>query len=131
LGSSLVGFVLWSVPASTQDRFKGKVVAVADGDTISAMRDARAVRVRLEGIDCPERGRDFCDRAKQFTSDQTLGKEVTVDVRDLDRYGRLVARVSVAGEDVSLALRRPVWRGISRSALEIRCWRKGAHRTDG
>ena len=68
-------------------------MAVADGDTISVLRDGRSVRVRLEGIDCPEKGQDFSQRAKQFTSELTFGKEVSVDVRDVDRYGRLVARV--------------------------------------
>ena len=101
---ALVAFVLWSVPAVAQERFTGKSLAVADGDTISVMRDGRSVRVRLEGIDCPESGQDFGQRAKQFTSDLTFGKEVIVDVRDVDRYGRLVARVYVGGEDVSVAL---------------------------
>jgi endonuclease YncB( thermonuclease family) len=44
---ALVALVLWSVPASAQERFTGKVVGVADGDTISVMRDGRTVRVRL------------------------------------------------------------------------------------
>lgn len=103
---ALLALVLWSwsFPAVAQERFSGKVVGVADGDTVSVLRDGRAVRVRLEGIDCPEKGQDFSQRAKQFTSDLTFGKEVTVDVRDLDRYGRLVARVFVGGEDVSVAL---------------------------
>jgi endonuclease YncB( thermonuclease family) len=62
--------------------------------------------VRLEGIDCPEKGQDFSAQAKQFTSDLTFGKEVTVDVPNVDRYGRLVARISVGGQDVSVALVR-------------------------
>jgi endonuclease YncB( thermonuclease family) len=89
---------------STQDRFVGKVVGVLDGDTISVMRNGRSVRVRLEGIDCPERGQDFSQRAKQFTSDKTFGNDATILVRDIDRYGRLVARVHVNGEDISLSL---------------------------
>ena len=60
----------------------------------------------MEGIDCPEKGQDFDERAKQFISALTFGKEVTVDVRDTDRYGRLVVRVSVGGQDVSLTLVR-------------------------
>ena len=64
------------------------------------------MRVRLEGIDYAERGQDFSERAKQFTSDMVFGRVVTVDVRDIDRYGRLVARVSVDRQDVSLALVR-------------------------
>jgi len=102
---ALVALVLWSVPAFTQTRFAGRVVGVTDGDTISVMRDGRSVRVRLEGIDCPERGQDFGQRAKQFTSEMAFGKDAVVDVRDVDRYGRL-ARVTVDGEDVSLALVR-------------------------
>ena len=101
---ALVAFVLWSLPAVDQERFTGKVVGIAD--TISVLRDGRSVRVRLEGIDCPEKGQDFSQRAKQFTSELTFGKEATVDVRDVDRYGRLVARVSVGGQDVSVALVR-------------------------
>ena len=103
---ALVALVLWSVPAFTQTRFAGRVVGVTDGDTISVMRDGRSVRVRLEGIDCPERGQDFGQRAKQFTSEMAFGKDAVVDVRDVDRYGRLVARLTVDGEDVSLALAR-------------------------
>ena len=103
---ALVALVLWSVPAFTQERFAGRIVGVTDGDTIAVMHEGRSVRVRLEGIDCPESGQDFGQRAKQFTSDMAFGKDVVVDVRDVDRYGRLVARVTVDGEDVSLALVR-------------------------
>ena len=63
------------VPGFRQERFAGRVVGVTDGDTISVMRDGRSVRVRLEGIDCPERGQDFGQRAKQFTSDMAFGKD--------------------------------------------------------
>ena len=94
------------IRASSQERFAGSVVGITDGDTISVMREGRSVRVRLEGIDCPERGQDFGQRAKQFTSVMAFGKDAVVEVRDVDRYGRLVARVHVGGEDVSLALVR-------------------------
>ena len=103
---ALVALVLSSVPAFAHERFAGRVVGITDGDTISVMREGRSVRVRLEGIDCPERGQDFGQRAKQFTSEMAFGKDAVVEVRDVNRYGRLVARVSVGGEDVSLALLR-------------------------
>ena len=48
-----VAFVLTATSSFAAD-FSGRVVGVTDGDTISVMRDGRAVRVRLEGIDCPE-----------------------------------------------------------------------------
>jgi micrococcal nuclease len=86
------------------DRFTGKVIGVSDGDTISVLRDRAAVKIRLDGIDCPESGQDFGQRAKRFTSELVFGKTVTVDVHNSDRYGRLVSRVFVGDEDVSLAL---------------------------
>lgn len=84
-------------------RFAGRVVGVSDGDTISVLRDGREVRIRLDGIDAPEGGQAYGQRAKVFVSDLVYGRTVTVLVKDIDRYGRLVARVAVDGRDVSLA----------------------------
>ncbi|RPJ57201.1 MAG: nuclease [Acidobacteria bacterium] len=85
-------------------RFSGQCVGVSDGDTISVMWEDRAFKIRLEGIDCPEGGQDFSNRAKQFTSDLVFGKVVTVRVTDLDNYRRMIGRVYVDGKDVSLEL---------------------------
>jgi endonuclease YncB( thermonuclease family) len=49
--------------------FSGRVVGISDGDTISVMRDGRAEKVRLHGIDAPEKGQPFSNRAKRFVSD--------------------------------------------------------------
>jgi micrococcal nuclease len=87
-----------------QTRFAGRVVAVIDGGTIGVMRDGREVRVRLEGIDAPENGQDFSQRAKQFTSAAVFGKTVDVAVKETDRYGRFVARVNADGQDLSVGL---------------------------
>jgi len=57
------------------------------------MRKGQAVKVRLHGIDCPEKGQPFGKRAKQFTLDMAFGKEVTVCVQTTDRYGRIVGVV--------------------------------------
>ena len=83
--------------------FTGKVVSVTDGDTIGIMRDGKSVKVRLDGIDCPESGQDFGTKAKQFTSSMVFGKEVTADTKDVDKYGRLVCRIIVDGR-ISLEL---------------------------
>src|SRR5687768_4889093 len=68
------------------------------------MRDGRETRIRVEGVDAPEDGQDFSQRAKQFTSAAVFGKTVDVRVKETDRYGRLVARVIADGQDVSVAL---------------------------
>ena len=75
--------------------WSGKVVGVADGDTITVLRDKEQVRIRFYGIDCPEGGQAFGKKAKQFTSDMVFGKEVEVEPVDMDRYGRTVGLVTV------------------------------------
>lgn len=86
------------------ETFTGKCVGVHDGDSLTVMKAGKAVKVRLEGLDCPELGQDFGTRAKRFTSALVFGKEVQVKEYSKDRYGRMLARVSVGGRDVSLEI---------------------------
>jgi endonuclease YncB( thermonuclease family) len=79
----------------TAFNFEGKVVAVIDGDTIEVMRDGKAVRIRLQGVDCPESKQPFGTKAKQFTSDFLYGKQVLVKATGQDRYGRTLADIYI------------------------------------
>ena len=74
--------------------FSGKVVGVTDGDTIRVLYKNSEVKVRLYGVDCPEKSQAYGSAAKQFTGKMVFGKTVTVDVRDHDRYGRVVGWVT-------------------------------------
>jgi len=74
---------------------RGRVVGVKDGDSIEVLAGARAVEVRLWGIDCPETGQPFGKQAKHFTSSAAFGKEVGVEERGRDRYGRLLGVVTL------------------------------------
>lgn len=90
----ILGIALFALAAPVwADSFSGKVVAVTDGDTIQVMRNGKAEKVRLHGVDSPESHQDYGTRAKQFTSDLVFGKMVTVDIKDTDRYGRIVGEV--------------------------------------
>ncbi len=80
-------------PPAGREAFEGKVVGVADGDTLVVLDGTAQVRVRLHGIDCPERGQAFGTAAKRFASSLAFGKTVTVRARGKDRYGRLLAEV--------------------------------------
>jgi len=92
---SFITFVfLLSLPV-TSKAWSGKVIGIADGDTITVLRDKEQVKIRLYGIDCPEGGQAFSKKAKQFTSKMVLGKVVEVKVMATDRYGRTVAFVAV------------------------------------
>jgi len=84
--------------------FEGKCVSVKDGDTIEVMRDKETVRVRLHGVDTPERRQPFSDVARRRTQELVKDRVVRVEVRDRDRYNRVVARVFVDDQDLSLQL---------------------------
>ena len=81
----------------------GKVVAVADGDTITVL-DAGNVqhKIRLGGIDAPEKAQPYGQTSKQSLSDLVYGKTVMVDTDKTDRYGREVGKVLVDGVDTNL-----------------------------
>jgi endonuclease YncB( thermonuclease family) len=75
------------------EEFTGKVVGISDGDTLSVLRDGKAVKVRLYGVDTPEKKQAFGTQARKFTGDLAFQQMVTVVIRDTDRYGRLVGEV--------------------------------------
>jgi endonuclease YncB( thermonuclease family) len=83
---------LSAVQSSTQE-FIGRVTAVTDGDTIEVLRDGAPTKIRLNGIDAPERKQLYGSEATQFTSELVFNKSVIVRVQDVDRYQRLVADV--------------------------------------
>ena len=75
------------------ETFTGRVVGVADGDTIKVIHEGRAQAIRLHCIDSPEFKQPFGRTAKQLTSSLTFGHDVRVVVKTRDRYRRLVAEV--------------------------------------
>ncbi len=87
-----ISFALLTSQALAAD-FTVRVVGVTDGDTITVLHNGKGERIRLHGIDCPEKRQAFGNRAKQFTSNLVFAKTVTVQVLDRDRYGRTVGVV--------------------------------------
>lgn len=77
-----------------QARLRGTVIRIADGDSITLL-DANHVeqRIRLSGIDAPERGQPFGRDAKQSLSSIAFGKVAEVEWETRDRYGRIVGKV--------------------------------------
>jgi micrococcal nuclease len=84
--------------------WSGRVVSVADGDTLSVLHHNQRVRIRLHGVDTPETRQPFGPRAKRFTRRLALGQIATIRPVDRDRYGRTVAKVFVRGEDLNAKL---------------------------
>ncbi|WP_244432512.1 thermonuclease family protein [Desulfocurvibacter africanus] len=73
-----------------------KVIKVSDGDTLTVLtEDKRQVRVRLFGIDCPEKKQAYGSRATEFTREMAALQDVDVQELDVDRYGRIIGRITL------------------------------------
>lgn len=103
--------------AAAQSLIEGRVVRVFDGDTLEILSRGETIRVRLAGIDTPERGQPWANRSKQALSERVFGKQVRVIEVDIDRYGRSVGEVYADNACVGCELVREghawVYRGLS------------------
>ena len=81
----------------------GRVVGVSDGDSVTVMGSQKTqYKIRLAGIDAPERAQAYGQKAKESLSDLVFGKSVEVAWSKQDRYGRIVGVVTLAGVDINL-----------------------------
>ncbi len=97
-----VPFIVWA-PALA-DTLTGKVVKVADGDSITVLDSTNTQhRIRLQGIDAPKRKQAVGNASGKHLASLVAGKEVTVKWDKRDRYRRIVGFVIVDGQDVNLA----------------------------
>ena len=70
------------------------MVRIVDGDTLVVLDGGEQQhKVRLAGIDCPERKQPWGQRAKQALSGYVFDRDVAVDWGKRDRYGRIVGKV--------------------------------------
>jgi endonuclease YncB( thermonuclease family) len=87
-----------------------RVGPILDGDTIEVLHNDRPERIRLSGIDCPEKGQAHGTRAKQAASELVLGGEVTLQTYGHDKYGRTLADVLLLdGTNVNQTLVEDGW----------------------
>jgi endonuclease YncB( thermonuclease family) len=90
--------ILVSVMASADGSISGRVVGVADGDTLTVLDDTNQQhKIRLAGIDAPEKAQPFGQVGKQRLSELCYNKQATVEVVNTDRYGRTVGDVTCDG----------------------------------
>lgn len=88
----------------------GPVTSVLDGDTIEVLHNQHPERIRLHGIDCPEKGQAYGTKAKHATSALVFGKEVTLQTHGKDRYKRTLADVFLSdGTHVNHELVKDGW----------------------
>jgi endonuclease YncB( thermonuclease family) len=93
LSVSTLGFFISSFSIVLASDFSDHVVSVLDCDTIVVLRHQHTERIRLKGIDCPEKGQAYGNNAKQATSALVFGRDVILQTHGQDKYGRTLGDV--------------------------------------
>jgi endonuclease YncB( thermonuclease family) len=97
--TAFIGFVV-ATAAGAQATLVGRVVGVTDGDTITVLDANKSQhRVRIAGIDAPERGQPGGQRSKESLSAMVYDQPVRVESQKRDRFGRIIGKVWVAPPD--------------------------------
>lgn len=96
---ALIGLaILVSLMASAHDNISGRVVAVSDGDTLTVLDASHQQhKIRLAGIDAPEKAQPFGQVGKQKLAEFCYMKQASIEIMDTDRYGRIVGDVTCDG----------------------------------
>jgi endonuclease YncB( thermonuclease family) len=85
------------------DTYSARVVGVSDGDTVTVLDTSMVMhKVRLSGIDAPEKRQPFGHRSKESLSDLVFDRWVSVKTDKRDRYGREVGKILRDGVDANL-----------------------------
>lgn len=90
-------------PIAGAEIIVGRVVGISDGDTITVLDDGKSQhKVRLAGIDAPERAQAFGQVSRRHLSDLVHGKDVELDCGKRDKYQREVCVIYSDGQDINL-----------------------------
>ena len=107
--AALIASFVFALPSHARE-LHGRVVGIADGDTLTVLVHEERVRVRLAEIDAPERAQPYGTRARQSLAELCHDRIATVIEAGKDRYGRTVGIVSCDGV---VANREQVRRGLA------------------
>ncbi len=125
----------------TYSQVVGTVVSITDGDTfVFYSKESNAqIKVRLHGIDAPEKKQSFGNVSKNYLAELIFQKQVTVTIRNLDKYGRSIGIVFVDGLNVNEKMlemgmawhflkydNNPLWDNIQNQAIasKIGLWKE-------
>ena len=141
LHASTTGIVDHARKAHTEPALQydlsGKVVRIADGDTLTLLDASNTQhKIRLHGIDTPERGQPYGNAAREALERLVAGKRIDVNIQDTDRYGRTVGTVYRNGQNVNLIMVQDGWawwyeryarndRQLSRAQRDAKAARRG------
>lgn len=97
----LLAASLFAAGLAQAGEFTAKVLAVMDGDTLLVMRGGKPVKLRLAEVDAPEKAQPYGTASQESLAELVMGKQVRVESRAVDDYGRIVALVHLDGLNVN------------------------------
>lgn len=118
---SLIKSLAILVIASPLFALSGKVVSIHDGDTITVLSGKEQTKVRLYGIDAPEKKQDYGQRSKQFLASLIAGQVVEVEPKGKDRYKRTLGIIHHKGQDINaqMVLNGYAWAYVKYSRIYV------------
>ncbi|MDD2467685.1 MAG: thermonuclease family protein [Desulfobulbus sp.] len=96
----LIGLLL----PSTSFSWSGPVLSISDGDTIIVLHEGKREKIRLYGIDCPEKDQVGGEEARKLTLALISGRRIEVEAKGKDRYGRTVGLVKIDSTSLNESL---------------------------
>lgn len=101
--------------------FNGKVVSIHDGDTITILQDKQQIKVRLYGIDAPEKKQDYGQKSKQFLASLIAGQVVEVEPKGKDKHKRTLGIIHYKGQDINaqMVLNGYAWAYVKYSRMYV------------
>ena len=82
----------------------GKVVKVSDGDTFYLKSNGKSYKIRMYGIDAPELHQAYGQESKKYLENLIMDKNVDVNIKSEDKYGRKVGKVIYKNKDINLEM---------------------------
>lgn len=101
--------------------FSAKVIKISDGDTIVVLSGKEQTKVRLYGIDAPEKKQDYGQKSKQFLASLIAGQVLEVEPKGKDRYKRTLGIIHHKGQDINaqMVLNGYAWAYVKYSRIYV------------
>lgn len=91
-----------NLQAANKETIFARVVGISDGDTITVLAEGnKRIKVRLQGIDAPERSQAFGMRSRQNLAKLIFGKNIQIKSHGLDKYQRTLGTIFIDDQDVN------------------------------
>lgn len=101
--------------------FPVKVIKISDGDTITVLSGKEQTKIRLYGIDAPEKKQDYGQKSRQFLASLIAGQVVEVEPKGKDRYKRTLGIIHYKGQDINaqMVLNGYAWAYVKYSRIYV------------